>query len=122
MKMYRVLGLRGRITIPQEMRERVGFRYNDVISFTESNDGRSVIVTREELCDDCETYDDCGAYDGCNLCDDCRAALSGGHLDDDDDGDEIYEYDDELEFAKDFVTDMSPENQRELLVYLSRQI
>ena len=34
--MYRILGKRGRITIPFEMRQRVGFLYNDVLSFTES--------------------------------------------------------------------------------------
>lgn len=38
-KLYRVLGKRGRITIPYEIRQRVGFTYNDVLSFTESPDG-----------------------------------------------------------------------------------
>ena len=33
-KMYRILGKRGRITIPFELRKRVGFAYNDVLSFT----------------------------------------------------------------------------------------
>lgn len=33
--MYRVLGKRGRITIPFEIRKRVGFAYNDILSFTE---------------------------------------------------------------------------------------
>ena len=28
--MYRVLGKRGRITIPFEIRKRVGFAYNDI--------------------------------------------------------------------------------------------
>ena len=35
-KIYRILGKRGRITIPYEMRQRVGFGYNDVLSFTET--------------------------------------------------------------------------------------
>ncbi|MBQ3194988.1 MAG: AbrB/MazE/SpoVT family DNA-binding domain-containing protein [Clostridia bacterium] len=52
-KMYRVLGKRGRVTIPFEIRERVGFGYNDVLSFTEASDGRTVIVRREKICDDC---------------------------------------------------------------------
>ena len=52
MKMYRILGKRGRITIPFDMRQRVGFQPNDVLSFTESEDGRSVLVTREILCDE----------------------------------------------------------------------
>lgn len=49
--MYRILGKRGRITIPFEMRQRVGFLYNDVLSFTEAADGKSVIVKREKICD-----------------------------------------------------------------------
>lgn len=51
--MYRILGKRGRITIPFEMRQRVGFAYNDVLSFTESEDGKSVLVKREKICDNC---------------------------------------------------------------------
>ena len=51
MKLYRILGKRGRITIPHEIRQRVGFKYNDVLSFTESPDGRAVIVKRERICD-----------------------------------------------------------------------
>lgn len=53
-KLYRILGKRGRVTIPQEIRQRVGFAYNDVLSFTESDDGRSVIVKREKICDNCK--------------------------------------------------------------------
>lgn len=52
-KLYRVLGKRGRITIPFEIRQRVGFTYNDVLSFTESPDGRNVTVKREKICDNC---------------------------------------------------------------------
>ena len=51
-KLYRVLGKRGRITIPFEMRRRVGFQYNDVLSFTEQDD-RTVVVKREKICDNC---------------------------------------------------------------------
>ena len=50
-KMFRILGKRGRITIPYEIRQRVGFSYNDVLSFTESPDGRTVTVKREKICD-----------------------------------------------------------------------
>ena len=53
-KLLRILGKRGRITIPYEIRQRVGFAYNDVLSFTESGDGNSVIVRREKLCDSCQ--------------------------------------------------------------------
>ncbi|WP_434311190.1 AbrB/MazE/SpoVT family DNA-binding domain-containing protein [Hominifimenecus sp. rT4P-3] len=52
--MYRILGKRGRITIPYEMRRRVGFSYNDVLSFTESEDGRTVLVRREKICNNCK--------------------------------------------------------------------
>ena len=51
-KLYRVLGKRGRITIPYEIRRRVGFIYNDVLSFTEQDD-RTVVVKREKICDNC---------------------------------------------------------------------
>ena len=54
-KLLRILGKRGRITIPYEIRQSMGFAYNDVLSFTESGDGRSVIVRREKLCDNCQS-------------------------------------------------------------------
>lgn len=53
LKIYRVLGERGRITIPYEIRKRIGFRYNDVLSFTQQDDG-SVVIRREKLCDNCQ--------------------------------------------------------------------
>lgn len=52
LKIYRVLGKKGRITIPFEIRQRIGFRYNDVLSFTQQDDG-SVLVRREKICDNC---------------------------------------------------------------------
>ena len=42
-QMFRILGKRGRITIPFEIRQRVGFSYNDVLSSTEAPEGRTVI-------------------------------------------------------------------------------
>ena len=53
LKIYRVLGKKGRITIPYEIRQQIGFRYNDVLSFTQQDDG-SVLVRREKLCDNCQ--------------------------------------------------------------------
>jgi len=35
-KIYKVLGKRGRITIPYEIRMEKGFSYNDILSFEES--------------------------------------------------------------------------------------
>lgn len=52
-KIYRVLGKRGRITIPFEIRQRIGFRYNDELSFTELDDS-SVVVRKEKICDNCK--------------------------------------------------------------------
>lgn len=51
-KMYRVLGKRGRITIPYEIRQSVGFCCNDVLSF-EQQEHDTVIVRREKICDNC---------------------------------------------------------------------
>lgn len=53
LKIYRVLGKKGRITIPYEIRQRIGFRYNDVLSFIQQDDG-SVLVRREKICDNCQ--------------------------------------------------------------------
>ena len=53
LKIYRVLGKKGRITIPFEIRQRIGFRYNDVLSFTELDDS-SVVDRKEKICDNCK--------------------------------------------------------------------
>ena len=54
-KIYKILGKRGRITIPFEIRQRMGFSYYDVLSFTEADDKRTVIVKREKICDGCKS-------------------------------------------------------------------
>lgn len=54
MTVLKILGKRGRVTIPFEIRQRVGFNYNDVLSFTETADGSSVIIKHEKLCDNCK--------------------------------------------------------------------
>ena len=51
-KTYKILGKRGRITIPFEIRQKLGFACNDVISFEET-DKNTVIVKREKICDGC---------------------------------------------------------------------
>lgn len=38
---------------PFEIRQRIGFKYNDVLSFTQQDDG-SVVVRREKICDNCK--------------------------------------------------------------------
>lgn len=45
MKIYRILGKRGRVTIPFLLRQKVGFAPNDVLSFTDQ-DGRSILIRR----------------------------------------------------------------------------
>lgn len=55
LRLFRVLGKRGRITIPFEIRQRIGFKYNDVLSFTQQDDG-SVVVRREKICDNCNGF------------------------------------------------------------------
>ena len=37
MKINKILGKRGRITIPYEIRLKMGFKYNDVVSFEEQD-------------------------------------------------------------------------------------
>ena len=50
-KIYRILGKRGRTTIPHAIRVKLGLRHNDLISFEE--DGDTVIVRREKVCNNC---------------------------------------------------------------------
>ena len=50
-KIYRTLGKRGRTTIPYVIRVKLGLRHNDLISFKE--DGDTVIVRREKVCNNC---------------------------------------------------------------------
>ena len=48
MKLYRVLGREGKITIPHAMRQRIGFRDSDIVSF-ELVSRDAVLVRRESL-------------------------------------------------------------------------
>ena len=89
MKTYRILGKRGRITVPYEIRCKVGFKQNDVLSFEESADGRTVVIKREILCD-------CNGENGKER---------------KDKQDEITLYD--------FLNGLSPEQQRAALIHLS---
>lgn len=89
MKTYRILGKRGRITVPYEIRCKVGFKQNDVLSFEESADGRTVVIKREIICD-------------------CNGEKSKEKKDK---HDEITLYD--------FLNGLSPEQQRAALIHLS---
>ena len=51
-KPIKILGRRGRVTIPFEIRQALGYTDNDILSFTAQPDG-TLLVRREKLCDDC---------------------------------------------------------------------
>ena len=53
-KTLRILGKRGRVTVPQEVRDEIGLERGDVVSF-DVVDEDSVLVRRERLCDSCVT-------------------------------------------------------------------
>jgi len=52
-KIIRVLGKKGRTTIPFGIRVQVGFKHNDVISYELLEDG-SVLLRNEKLCCSCD--------------------------------------------------------------------
>lgn len=56
MKIYRIMGKRGRITIPYALRQKLDIGPNDVLSFSETNDKRAIVVRKERICD-CEKTD-----------------------------------------------------------------
>lgn len=58
-KIVRVLGKRGRITIPYEIRVRNKIGYNDILSF-EEKDKNTIVVRKEKLCGGCtpECFDE----------------------------------------------------------------
>ena len=49
----RILGKRGRTTIPYEFRQILNLRPTDVISFSINDDKNCVIITKEKICDEC---------------------------------------------------------------------
>ena len=98
-KIYRILGQRGRITIPYAIRVKLGFNADDVLSFKESKDGKSVIICREKICDGCQSQTS------------CVTKPKKGKLRVDVAEDKITLYD--------FLNGLSPEQQRAALVHLS---
>jgi len=49
-KTMRILGKRGRTTIPYAMRMSLGMKPNDVLSF-EQTDDNAIVIRKEKLCD-----------------------------------------------------------------------
>ena len=54
-KIYRILGKRGRVTIPYYLRILMEYKANDVVSFRVEGD--EIIVKREKICDGCKKTD-----------------------------------------------------------------
>ena len=52
-KIVRVLGKKGRITIPYEIRLALNIRSGNILSFDAK--GNTITVTKEKLCDDCNS-------------------------------------------------------------------
>ena len=51
-KTFKILGKKGRITIPYEIRSNLGFTYNDVVSFEDKGNG-CIVIKKEKICDSC---------------------------------------------------------------------
>ena len=51
-KIIRILGIKGRTTIPYTIRRILGFVVGDILSFR--IDGDCVVIKKEKLCDNCE--------------------------------------------------------------------
>ena len=54
MKIYKILGRRGRITIPYDIRQEMDIGFNDILSF-EQQDDDTIVIHREHLCNACRT-------------------------------------------------------------------
>lgn len=98
-KIYRILGQKGRTTIPYAIRTNLGLQLDDVLSFRESKDGTSVIVKREKICDGCQNQTSCVS----------KPKKEKVRVKDADDKITLY----------DFLNGLSPEQQRAALVHLS---
>lgn len=56
----RILGKRGRTTIPFEFRQILDLRQNDVLTFAMNDDKNCVVITKEKICTDCIKFAPCG--------------------------------------------------------------
>lgn len=115
-KMYRVLGKRGRITIPYEIRQSVGFCCDDVLSF-EQQEHDTVIVRREKICDNCR---DVQAGRNDEIVSPEASHWKFGEA-------KLLEYEKSVREAKemtlfDFLNSLSEEQQRAAIVHLSANV
>lgn len=51
-KKFVIIGKRGRVTIPEEIRNFVGIKYNDLLSFEVQPNG-NILIRKERYCDNC---------------------------------------------------------------------
>lgn len=49
----RVIGIRGRITIPFRIRRFLGVKYNDVLSFSLGAEPNTIVIKKLKICDNC---------------------------------------------------------------------
>ncbi len=57
-KITKQIGFEGRTTIPQIIRDAMGLEDKDFISFELAEDGNSVTIRREFICEGCPVYDE----------------------------------------------------------------
>lgn len=50
----RIIGIRGRITIPYHIREAIGIKYNDVLSFSLGDTPDTIVVKKLKICNNCK--------------------------------------------------------------------
>lgn len=58
---YKILGKKGRTTIPQDIRTACGFKSGDIISFETRRDG-TVLLRKESICDHCRNRAPVGIF------------------------------------------------------------
>ena len=92
-KIYRILGKRGRTTVPYELRVKMGIHPNDLVSFR--CEGDEIIIKREKICDNCKDADHAEQH--------FHLPVSTNAL-------------------REFLTSLPTEAQRDALVYLSMQL
>lgn len=51
MKLFRILRKQGLVTIPYKIRQRMQLKPNDILSFVEGGDGRTIILRKEQICE-----------------------------------------------------------------------
>ena len=116
MKIYRIMGMHGHTTIPWKIRDSMGLKASDVISFEYGAFGNDIILVRRELSSESDGSPDDVPDD---ISDDIPASdeESGGEF-----ADELEdEIDEDLEVRAlfDFISGFSEQAQRTALLHFS---